>query len=187
MHNGQSAATNQLAFLMQQMRSEWKGRLSAENADSFAERAGLVRMYDNAAVREEAKCIASGMILAALAHEVGHLTLGHLYGPRYGEQNPEISRNGERQADLFASSVISASPFGQYMFEGALLSHLVCAALDGAEESYSSRTHPYSRERLVNFMQQNKAKLSALKLAAEDIISMIPPLHGTAGEGQKTS
>ena len=179
-NNGRMESTNLLVSIMCQMRTEWKGAMSSSNAIEFAARNGFASIVD-AKILEEAKGIAAGMILASLAHEMGHQSLGHLHGGGYGNKRPEVSRNQEREADLFESSVMSESSFGQYMFEGELLNYLVFAALDGMEKiagkKYWDRTHPYSRERLLNFMQQNQSKVAALKFSAEDIINMIPPKY----------
>lgn len=105
-------------------------------------------------VREKAKSVAAGMVIGILAHEAGHQALGHCDNVAR-DRNPEISRNQERQADSFQHCVISASPFGEYVFAGSLLWHY---ALASQEEGDQERTHPLSKERLENLVRANPAK-----------------------------
>ena len=179
-HNGY---TNQLPALLHAMRNEWKGMLSVPDANEFVVSHGLAAI-DDARVAEEAKGIAAGVLLTSIAHEVGHLSLGHLYAVDHDDINAEISRNQEREADLFASSVMSASPFGRYMFEGALLKHLAVSVFDGLEKDYRTRSHPYSRERLRNFIQQNLMKARALGIT-EGLVDQLAPVGSGGGKASQ--
>lgn len=136
------------------------GSMSSMDAAKAAERAGLEEVFADPAVRTKAESIASGMLLAVLAHESGHQALGHVFGPA---ANPEISRNQEREADAFASSVISSSGFGEYMFDGMLFWHYALVARDGVGDG--TGTHPLARERLENLVLQNPAKAAAWGIA----------------------
>ena len=111
-------------------------------------------------IRLKAISYSSGTIVSVLAHESGHHALGHLLS--FSEKtNLEIDRNQEREADSFASSVISASPFGEYIFAGTLFWHYAVAVqADGASDEGSN--HPLSRERFENFVRANAEKAAAL-------------------------
>ena len=107
-----------------------------------------------------AQAVSAGMIIGILAHEMGHVCLGHVMGPNYYKTNQEIGRNHEREADSFASSITAATPFGEYVYEGMLFWHYVLAQQQGNEAVESS--HPLERERLENLIRANSSKASAL-------------------------
>ena len=111
-----------------------------------------------------AKSVSAGLFLGILAHEAGHLALGHLYRLEGGETNNDISRNQEREADSFASSIIAASPFGEYILAGTLFWHYALAQL---EEGGRATTHPLSKERFGNFVRANPDLAEEFGLAAE--------------------
>ena len=136
------------------------GRLSARSALQVMSECGLDEMFSLPGVRAKAQAISSGMIVGILAHEMGHVCLGHIHGPSYYESNLEIARNHEREADSFASSITAACPFGEYVYEGTLFWHYVLAIQDGNESVAS--THPLSRERLENIIRANSSKASIL-------------------------
>ena len=136
------------------------GKLSARAALNTMSECGLDEMFNMPGVRAKAQAISSGMIVGILAHEMGHVCLGHIHGPSYYESNLEIARNHEREADLFASSITAACPFGEYVYEGTLFWHYVLAVQEGNESVAS--THPLSRERLENVIRANSSKASML-------------------------
>ena len=107
-------------------------------------------------VQAKAKSVAAGMILGILAHEAGHHALGHTLNTSE-KVNLEISRNQEREADSFASSVIASSPFGEYILAGTLFWHFALASQQG---DAIATTHPLSKERFENFVRAN-AELAA--------------------------
>ena len=107
-------------------------------------------------VRAQAKSVSAGMILGILAHEAGHHALGHTLNTSE-KVNLDISRNQEREADSFASSVIASSPFGEYILAGTLFWHFALASQQG---DAVATTHPLSKERFENFVRAN-AELAA--------------------------
>ena len=136
------------------------GRMSVRAALNVISECGLDEMFSMPGVRAKAQAVSSGMIVGILAHEMGHVCLGHINGPSYYESNLEIARNHEREADSFASSITAACPFGEYVYEGTLFWHYVLAMQEGNEAVAS--THPLSRERLENIIRANSSKASAL-------------------------
>ena len=136
------------------------GRMSVRSAMNSMAECGLDEMFSLPGVRAKAQAISSGMIVGILAHEMGHVCLGHIHGPSYYESNLEIARNHEREADSFASSVTAACPFGEYVYEGTLFWHYVLAMQEGNGSVAS--THPLSRERLENIIRANTSKASML-------------------------
>lgn len=121
---------------------------------------GLDEMLPLPGVQSKAQSISLGMIVGILAHEMGHVCLGHILGPSYYDTNQEIARNHEREADSFASSITAACPFGEYVYEGILFWHYVLAKQEGNQAVAS--THPLSRERLENMIRANPSKASML-------------------------
>ena len=116
--------------------------------------AGLVGALRNDRVVVNARTISAGLMLGIIAHEAGHLSLGHCATKvNYYATNLEVARNREREADSFSSSVIASSPFGESILEGTLLWHFVLACHEGSAQE---TTHPLSRERLENIVRANK-------------------------------
>ena len=134
-----------------------------KNAMAYLRRSGVADYLSDAAVRQKAISYSSGTIVSALAHESGHHALGHLLSISE-KTNLEIDRNQEREADSFASSVISASPFGEYIFAGTLFWHYALAAQSDSGNGLN-RDHPLSRERFENFVRANAEKAAAMGIA----------------------
>ncbi len=139
---------------------EMGGTMSPARALEIMSECGLDEQFTMPGVKAKAHAVSSGMIIGILAHEMGHVCLGHVLGPNYYESNQEIGRNHEREADSFASSITAANPFGEYMYEGTLFWHYVLALQEGNEAVAS--THPLERERLENLIRANASKASSL-------------------------
>lgn len=136
------------------------GRCNAQECARFIAANGLADAFKDEQVRNRAISYSSGTIVSVLAHECGHHALGHLLA--FPEKpNPEINRNQEREADSFASSVISASPFGEFIFAGTLFWHYA-VAMQSDSDSDAERDHPLSRERFENFVRANAEKAAAM-------------------------
>ena len=126
-------------------------KMDAETAVRIVDEVGLGMVFENAAALSKAKSVSAGLMLGIIAHECGHQCLGHVL--RTGATvNLEILRNQEREADLFESSVISSSPFGEYILAGTLFWHY---ALAHREQGSSEDSHPLSKERFENFVRAN--------------------------------
>ena len=135
-------------------------RCGEDDCVEFITENGLAPAVADEKIRQRAVSYSSGTIVSVLAHECGHHALGHLLS--FSEKaNLEINRNQEREADSFASSIISASPFGEYIFAGTLFWHYAVAMQgDGGTDTRSN--HPLSRERFENFVRANAEKAAAM-------------------------
>lgn len=139
-------------------------RCSEEDCVKFIADNGLAAAFADEKIRQKAVSYSSGTIVSILAHECGHHALGHLLSfPE--KENLEIDRNQEREADSFASSVISASPFGEYIFAGTLFWHYALAMQAGDGNGASS--HPHSKERFENFVRANAEKAAAMGISVK--------------------
>ena len=154
-----------LARLLAAMSPQLTAACSVEACLNLITQCGLLPALGDDAVRQKAVSYSSGMIVSVLAHEVGHHVLGHLmsFSPR---ENLEVERNQEREADSFASSVISCSPFSEYTFAGTLFWHYALAVLTD-EGSDTHRSHPLSRERFQNFVRNNRAAAAAFGISMQ--------------------
>ena len=135
-------------------------RCTEKDCVEFISANGLAPAIVDEKIRQKAVSYSSGTIVSVLAHECGHHALGHLLSFRE-KANLEIDRNEEREADSFASSVISASPFGEYIFAGTLFWHYA-VAMQSDTDSDLARDHPLSRERFENFVRANAEKAAAM-------------------------
>ena len=132
------------------------GKLDLDSVIRLVNAADLGAALANETVQAKAKSVSAGMILGILAHEAGHHALGHTLNTSE-KVNLDISRNQEREADSFASSVIASSPFGEYILAGTLFWHFALASQQG---DAVATTHPLSKERFENFVRAN-AELAA--------------------------
>lgn len=146
--------------------------LSSKDAVELVCECGLDRYLLEEAVLAKAKSIAAGSIVGVLAHEIGHQVLGHNYQSGKDLVNNEVRRNFESQADLFASSVMSSSPFGEYVFAGRVFALWVrMRQTDPILRMLPARKldHPIDRERFVALVLANKEKATALGIAIPEL------------------
>lgn len=154
-----------LKKLVTTMPRSFCGRCGENECIKFIAKSGLADAFRDDKIRQRAMSYSSGTIVSVLAHESGHHALGHLLSVS-AKKNLEIERNQEREADSFASSIISASPFGEYIFAGTLFWHYAIAAqADGASDRTSD--HPLSRERFENFVRANAEKAAAMGITVK--------------------
>lgn len=152
-----------LKKFVEAMPKSFCGSCSEIECVKFIQDNGLDKALANEAIRQKAISFSSGTIVSVLAHETGHHALGHLLSVAQ-KNNLEISRNQEREADSFASSIISTSPFGEYIFAGTLFWHYAIASqADAASDTASD--HPLSKERFENFVRANAEKASAMGIS----------------------
>lgn len=91
---------------------------------------------------------------ACIAHELGHLCLGHCDCEGYDGTIMSSNRNIERQADLFSFSVIQCGTGVAAKSVGAVLLEVSFFCLSASYDSDS--THPSSSERIDNAIQSFK-------------------------------
>ena len=146
-------------------------RMTSELAAIFANENNLHAMLQSTfAGRKEVETIASGTLMGVLSHEYGHLALGHCNAHT---ENEEIQRNKEREADSFASSIVSASEFKGVLGLGTIIWELALVVFQdvvGAKES----SHPLSRERLHDFIRANPS--TAQQIGIDEITALLAPL-----------
>ncbi len=135
--------------------------LTPRQADRFARDHNLHLVMGDEVLSRKARSFAAGMLTVTLAHEFGHLALGHCDGAE--PVNLEVSRNQEREADSFANSVISSSPFGDYLVIGSMLAESVWLWVQDATGEEES-THPLARERLAALVRANPSVAADLGL-----------------------
>jgi len=144
---------------------ETHAKFSPSATCEFAKRYNLHLVMSDPSLARKARSFSAGLLIGILAHELGHLALGHCHGVR---MNLEISRNQEREADSFASSVISSSPFGDYLVFGTILWEAVWVWVERATGQIAS-THPLASERLADLIRANPSVASEIGLSLEGI------------------
>jgi len=150
---------------------ETRGCLDSPTAANLARAAGLEAIVSDDAVGRQARSIAAGMNIGVIAHELGHHALGHTLGVAL---NLSISRNQEREADSFASSVISSSPFADYLTIGPILWNLIWVWCEKAAGPSMATTHPLARERLLDFVRANADAAAELGLDERGLAPLLP-------------
>lgn len=138
--------------------------ITEEGVADFAGELSLHYLLANSGIYRKVSSFASALIIGILAHEFGHLSLGHVHGLSV---NLEVSRNQEREADSFASSVISSGPFGGYMVLGTVLWELVWVWLETVTGEPAT-THPLSSERLADLIRANPSAAAELGLSSPE-------------------
>ena len=93
-------------------------------------------------------------IEACIAHEMGHICLGHCDDPGYDGTVMSSNRNIERQADLFSCSILQCGTNTAEKGMGALLLMLSLYCFN--PQYVGDRTHPDSSERIDNMLTSFK-------------------------------
>jgi len=112
----------------------------------------------------EAKSYTAGAILAVIAHEQGHICLSHTIR---GDQSGEVSRNDERQADLFGCSVTATTPFASHIILASLFVEILLSWMEDEDDVATS--HPHGRERVYNTLNSHDAVLRDLGITKDNI------------------
>ncbi len=120
----------------------------------------------------KARSYNAALNMTVIAHELGHIALGHTLGS--GPACLEISRNQEREADSFAASVAGSSPFGDYIVAGGVFFWVIMAWIDAAAGDAAQTTHPHARERLLDYIRANQEQAAAIGFDAENVGAFLP-------------
>ena len=147
------------------------GELGAGQLERIARETGLNDAIQDPHVQRRANSFAAAMNLGVIAHELGHLALGHTLGE---DLSYEVSRNQEREADSFASSVVTTSPFGDYLVAGSIVWWTILVWVGNAANQTEVTTHPMSAERLQNFIRDNETQAADLGFTADSILEYLP-------------
>ena len=147
------------------------GFFSTGDMSSVARKLNIdINSLDDVTIKN-AKSFTASMLLNIISHELGHIALNHtVMKPPY---DPQTSRNNERQADLFASSVVSGSLFNDYLVGGSIVWWILQAWVDRLPR-FQESTHPDSRERLFNFINANREEAEALGFTESAVNELLP-------------
>ncbi len=145
---------------------EGGGKFSRDNVIDFLKRYKVDPAgFTSRVKRSKAEVTADAVVKATLAHEFGHHAKGHLKG---GDVNHVVSQIEEKEADLFASAIAASDPHGYEFFMGQIYSMIVFAFAD-ADGGTSLRTHPVSRERVIDVIRANPEWAEAAGLTEEGV------------------
>jgi hypothetical protein len=150
---------------------EQRGSLPPASAKAFVDRHAGATFWQDESLLRRAMSHCAGMLAGIIAHELGHLALGHTLGRA---ANLEVSRNQEREADSFASSVISTSAFSDPMVEGMILWELAWTWCDAAAGGRTATTHPLAQERLHDFIRANETIAAGLGITLDTLEHLLP-------------
>ena len=143
-----------------------EGMFSIEDSQTIFNGFGLGQHIAHGEALRKARSFAAAMNLAVIAHELGHICLGHTLGIR---QNYEVSRNQEREADSLSASVASASPFSDYIVAGGIFWWVILCWVTKAAGKSIETTHPHSKDRLLDYIRANREQALSLGIDEEKI------------------
>jgi hypothetical protein len=95
------------------------------------------------------------IVYECIAHELGHICYGHVYGPGYDHSEAEANIGQEFDADSFAYAVIASSSFKDELWWGHIQFMIVQSALEILTGRSSSRTHPQTTDRLKTAIERS--------------------------------
>jgi hypothetical protein len=143
-----------------------KGLFNRDDTLDLLNQMQLGSKLSNKNAIRQAKSIEASMVFNVIAHELGHICLGHTLGR---SQNLEVSRNQEREADSFAASVASASIFSDHLVAGGIFWWVIMCWEAKAAGKRTDTTHPHSRERLFDYIRANREQALSLGIDEENI------------------
>jgi hypothetical protein len=158
------------------------GRFVAENGGGFTA-ADLKKwiesgpsfraVVENNVLCARARSYANAMHAEVLAHELGHIILGHCC---VAESNRhQISRNQEREADSFAASVAVGQLFAEHFVIGGILSNLMLAWISASQGATTGvSTHPASEERVRDYIRSHIEEAATFGVTPDNIHTVLP-------------
>lgn len=118
--------------------------------------------------------LANGMLALTLAHELAHLSFGHVQGTGTAR---EITRNSEREADSFAASVLVSLPNPDRTLVGGVAFWGCLALAERHHRSSILDTHPRSLQRLASLIDSAPSAMQAAEaahgLSRDGLLSLI--------------
>lgn len=139
----------------------------------------LLRLQDKFKLKSDSVMVelcsmyARSMLYSVIAHECGHICLGHLGSVGYLENN-SISRNDERQADTFMSSAVQSTCMGAQGAIGAIFTFIgfkYIGTKKGNGNLFS--THPISDYRIEMLLQDFAAMLMVSHISKNQIKALV--------------
>ena len=107
---------------------------------------------------------------SVLAHELGHVCLGHVDDSGYDGTIMSANRNIERQADLFACSVLQSGSNVQSAAIATVLSELSLLCFGNGDGQH---THPASKERITYMMKSFEGLFGSQTMGEKQLIAIM--------------
>lgn len=151
---------------------ESRGCFTEKDAIAIDEQFEIAAKLLDGEVKRRAISYGAAMNMSVIAHELGHIALGHTLSEQ--RSSLEISRNQEREADSFSASVASTSPFSDYMIAGGIFWWIILTWVEASAGGGRENTHPHSRDRLMDYIRANRDQAKALGMDEVSIIDFLP-------------
>ena len=129
------------------------------------------KLKPDSVMTEMCSMYARSMLYASIAHECGHICLGHLGIPGCRVNN-SISRNDERQADTFMSSAVQSTCMGSQGAISAIFVFIGFKYLNGKKQS-KYETHPISDYRIEMLFHDFAAMLLVSHISKSQIKALL--------------
>jgi len=148
------------------------GEFTRSASEDMVSGLGMELQSEDNRLARLAHSFAAAMLMTVISHELGHIALGHTLGQ---PSNLDVSRNQEREADSFSSSVVGSSPFSDYLVAGAIFFWVIMTWADAfAGAASGDATHPHARERLFDLIRANREQASDLGIDHDSVRVFIP-------------
>jgi len=140
----------------------------------------LLRMWarfhleDDSIQEEVARMYAKTILLEVVAHECGHVCLGH--APHEDQDaHMSISRNDERQADSWAAAVMQSCCLGAQGAVGAVMSQIgFMWAHKVSEGELRFSSHPTNLERVSQYIQDFDTMFQVSHIKKKHLLELVP-------------
>ena len=106
---------------------------------------------------------------SVLAHELGHVCLGHVDDSGYDGTIMSSNRNIERQADLFACSVLQSGSNVQSAAIATVLSEISLLCFGNGDGQH---THPASKERITYMMKSFEGLFGSQTMGEKQLLAI---------------
>jgi len=157
------------------LQTEYNDEIPNDIIETMLEKSGVKnadKIIDsfNQGKREQWRSCTLEISRSILAHELGHICLGHVDDCGYDGTIMSANRNIERQADLFACSVLQSGSNVQSAAIATVLSELSLLCFGNGD---GQKTHPASKERVEYMMKSFEGLFGSQTMGERQLLAIM--------------